>query len=258
MAKKHKHEEHVNLERWVISYADMITLLFALFVVLYALGLDKMKNEVAQSIRWALHIEGDGRTQEQGIFQSGNTGGGVLMNAPPLINVQKGAMKEFLRETLKEEFQEVTGASLEVVINDDTIAFKGPLSGYFVKGRKELKKGVQSWLGKVVQNSHEFASNVRILIEAPEARIGVKDDSTSRKSIDLCLERLLFLNALVGVMNGVLPTQIRTEFNYRNFPNPAGATRDWEDVATLTIAFSNQFPAADGGNFKDNPLGAPR
>lgn len=38
MAKKHKHEEHENLERWLVSYADFITLLFAFFVVLYALG----------------------------------------------------------------------------------------------------------------------------------------------------------------------------------------------------------------------------
>lgn len=38
MAKKKKHEEHENLERWLISYADFITLLFATFVVLYALA----------------------------------------------------------------------------------------------------------------------------------------------------------------------------------------------------------------------------
>ena len=38
MAKKHKHPEHENLERWLVSYADFITLLFATFVVLYALA----------------------------------------------------------------------------------------------------------------------------------------------------------------------------------------------------------------------------
>lgn len=36
MAKKVKHEEHENLERWLVSYADFITLLFAFFTVLYA------------------------------------------------------------------------------------------------------------------------------------------------------------------------------------------------------------------------------
>lgn len=38
MARKKKHPEHENLERWLISYADFITLLFATFVVLYALS----------------------------------------------------------------------------------------------------------------------------------------------------------------------------------------------------------------------------
>ena len=38
MARKKKHEEHENLERWLVSYADFMTLLFATFVVLYALA----------------------------------------------------------------------------------------------------------------------------------------------------------------------------------------------------------------------------
>ena len=38
MARKKKPEEHENLERWLVSYADFMTLLFATFVVLYALS----------------------------------------------------------------------------------------------------------------------------------------------------------------------------------------------------------------------------
>lgn len=38
MGRKKKHEEHENLERWLVSYSDFITLLFATFVVLYALS----------------------------------------------------------------------------------------------------------------------------------------------------------------------------------------------------------------------------
>ena len=38
MGRKQHAEEHENLERWLVSYADFITLLFATFVVLYALA----------------------------------------------------------------------------------------------------------------------------------------------------------------------------------------------------------------------------
>src|SRR5438067_11178261 len=38
MARKHKHPEHVNHERWLVSYADFITLLFAFFVVMFAVS----------------------------------------------------------------------------------------------------------------------------------------------------------------------------------------------------------------------------
>ncbi len=38
MARKKPQEEHENLERWLVSYADFITLLFAFFVVMYAIS----------------------------------------------------------------------------------------------------------------------------------------------------------------------------------------------------------------------------
>lgn len=38
MARKRRVEEHENHERWLVSYADFITLLFAFFVVMYAIS----------------------------------------------------------------------------------------------------------------------------------------------------------------------------------------------------------------------------
>lgn len=53
MALKREPEKHANHERWLVSYADFITLLFAVFVVLYAMGQsDKKKvEEVMQAIQ---------------------------------------------------------------------------------------------------------------------------------------------------------------------------------------------------------------
>jgi chemotaxis protein MotB len=47
MAKKHKkHEKEPNHERWLVSYADFVTLLFAVFVALYAMSqTDKSKMD---------------------------------------------------------------------------------------------------------------------------------------------------------------------------------------------------------------------
>jgi chemotaxis protein MotB len=38
MARRKRQEEHENHERWLVSYADFITLLFAFFVVMYAIS----------------------------------------------------------------------------------------------------------------------------------------------------------------------------------------------------------------------------
>ncbi len=63
MAKQKKHAEAVNHERWLISYADFITLLFAFFVVLYASSqVDQHKaSNLAKAIEHAF--------QDLGMFQ---------------------------------------------------------------------------------------------------------------------------------------------------------------------------------------------
>ena len=55
MARK-KHEEHANHERWLVSYADFITLLFAFFVVMFATSqTDNAKaQQVSDSVKKAL------------------------------------------------------------------------------------------------------------------------------------------------------------------------------------------------------------
>lgn len=56
--KKRRHEEHENHERWLVSYADFITLLFAFFVVLYATSNSNTEKEkqFEESIRKEMKI----------------------------------------------------------------------------------------------------------------------------------------------------------------------------------------------------------
>lgn len=60
MARKQKHEAHENHERWLVSYADFITLLFAFFVVMFATSqTDKAKAKaVSDSVTEALQNGG--------------------------------------------------------------------------------------------------------------------------------------------------------------------------------------------------------
>jgi len=55
MARKKKggHEEHENAERWLLTYADMITLLMAFFIMMYSMSVMNLEkfNEAAFSIR---------------------------------------------------------------------------------------------------------------------------------------------------------------------------------------------------------------
>src|SRR6202158_3204651 len=67
MSRKKRVAEHVNHERWLVSYADFITLLFAFFVVLFSSSqVDKRKvGKVSVAMQEAF--------QQMGIFQTPNS-----------------------------------------------------------------------------------------------------------------------------------------------------------------------------------------
>lgn len=70
--KAHVEEEHVNDERWLLTYADMITLLMVLFIVLFAIG------QVDQKKFQELH---DGLAKSFGTATVLDGGAGILQGS---------------------------------------------------------------------------------------------------------------------------------------------------------------------------------
>lgn len=75
MAKKQKCPEFENHERWLVAFADMMTLLFALFVVLYSMAnveVEKLKR-VSTSIQKAFGIPTKDPRGKEGVVSKGNS-----------------------------------------------------------------------------------------------------------------------------------------------------------------------------------------
>ena len=100
MARKKKHPEHVNHERWLVSYADFMTLLFAFFVVMFAVSQvdGKKVGRFTESFSHAMGME---------VFPG--TGTGLLPGqAQPQTegDGQKGGAVEFSEEVAKKVLSE--------------------------------------------------------------------------------------------------------------------------------------------------------
>ena len=83
MSRKKKAAEHVSHDRWLVSYADFITLLFAFFVVLFSSSqVDKRKvGKVSMAMQEAF--------QQMGIFQTANSRTPMVTADPlPAENIQ--------------------------------------------------------------------------------------------------------------------------------------------------------------------------
>lgn len=80
--KKAKAHDHDNAERWLVSYADFITLLFAFFVVMYATSTNNLEKQKAfeESVRSKLHLS---------LESSGNGGGSGGPTTNPLTETLK-------------------------------------------------------------------------------------------------------------------------------------------------------------------------
>jgi chemotaxis protein MotB len=195
MGRKKKHEEEENLERWLLTYADLITLLMVFFIILYSMSnVDAAKYQaMATSLKVALGQQPQG----QGLVSSFMTGQkpgndkqldlkdknpGKSMSTKQLVNIKNPKEQREFNKIVKEikEYAKKSGlkgveAKLEargVVINlSDKILFesgkadlspsaKATLSGLasiLLKTDRQIK--VEGHTDNIPINTPEFPSN---------------------------------------------------------------------------------------------------
>lgn len=149
-----------NHERWIVSYADMLTLLFALFVVLYATS-DANPNKlkiVKTSIDRAFSVgikNGDNGTSP--IFDSG--GGGLT----PSINAVKSRNLLEISKSLG-DFAKANGLDGRIQIRSDANSITISLADnlLFDSGSADLKPGSQTVLGEVAGALQGLPNQMRI------------------------------------------------------------------------------------------------
>jgi chemotaxis protein MotB len=122
MSRRKRHREHVNHERWLVSYADFITLLFAFFVVLYASAQVDNKKVVQMSAA----IQGG--FQQLGVFSG--TGDGM--------GGQSGSVSA-----------EGTAPKLAKLVND--LSKQGPVHGEPRLPLSAVKKELEKSLGDEIR-----------------------------------------------------------------------------------------------------------
>lgn len=177
MARKKKHEEHVNHERWLVSYADFITLLFAFFVVMFAASnADEQKaGQVAQAVQVAFSelaiftpggkvfslADGNGVSDSVGIV--GNTSGAfsgthlVATNSGPLDSIQE--TEQQLAAALGEQIED---GAVRLNIDERGLTISLAEAGFFDSGSAEISEAGLPILDDIVARVMELPYDIRI------------------------------------------------------------------------------------------------
>ena len=170
--KRHHEEEHENHERWLVSYADFITLLFAFFVVMYSVSRvdNKKLSQVAEGVRWALHMAGNGGTGALPIFDGPPSEGGCKV-APGTGGSSSSEQKKAIEDLRKRIEKKVlpfvmsrTGpAAVSVRVEDGRrLVVRLAATQFFDPGRAALRPQVLPVLDALAVELKELDRPLRI------------------------------------------------------------------------------------------------
>jgi chemotaxis protein MotB len=156
--KKRKHnEEHENAERWLLTYADLITLLLAFFIMMYVFS----KKDAYKYDEVASHLKT--------IFSGGTglAGKGSVTATSPIDMPSRGASSGEIKRQLEGEFvdknRNKSGAENISVLSDERgIVIRVLDKAFFDEGKAELKEEAKSALDKIVPIIKGVENHIRI------------------------------------------------------------------------------------------------
>jgi chemotaxis protein MotB len=169
MARKKQHEKEANHERWLVSYADFITLLFAVFVTLYAMSqTDKKKvEEVVASMSSSFGFKSSPTSKPSVIEMGAVNLIPSMVKAPPAPHRGKSrAQEKDFRQTKTsiDAYLLKSGAQdkVSVSITQRGLVVSLKESGFFDSGSATIKRAAYPLLNDVMESLSTYSNDIRV------------------------------------------------------------------------------------------------